>query len=74
MHIAYDQENDTAYVALAARVGDGAAVRQVTVAAPGGAAELNLDFDASGRLLGIEAIGARAALPAALLRDGDPRA
>ncbi|MGW4050694.1 DUF2283 domain-containing protein [Streptomyces sp. NPDC004779] len=71
MHIEYDRENDTAYVSLVAHIADGAAVRQVTVDAPGGAADLNLDFDASGRLLGIEVIGARAALPAELLGEGD---
>ncbi|MFI1950993.1 DUF2283 domain-containing protein [Streptomyces xinghaiensis] len=73
MHIEYDQENDTAYVSLVTRIADGAAVRQVTVEAPGGKADLNLDFDASGHLLGIEVIGARAALPAELLGRDEPR-
>ncbi|GGR39643.1 DUF2283 domain-containing protein [Streptomyces roseolus] len=67
MHIEYDQENDTAYVSLVAHIADGAAVQQVTVEVPGGAADLHLDFDASGRLLGVEVVGARAALPAELL-------
>lgn len=70
MHIEYDQENDTAYVSLVAHIADGAAVSQVPVEAPGGEADLTLDFDASGHLLGIEVIGARAALPAELL-NGD---
>ncbi|MBV7697075.1 DUF2283 domain-containing protein [Streptomyces sp. TRM70350] len=74
MHIEYDQENDTAYVCLVARIADGAAVRQVAVETPGGEADLTLDFDQSGRLLGIEVIGARAALPAELLSREAPRA
>ncbi|GAA2514402.1 DUF2283 domain-containing protein [Streptomyces gobitricini] len=67
MQITHDRENDTAYVSLAARVPDGAAVRQVTVAGPGGGTELTLDFDGAGRLLGIEVLGARAGLTAEVL-------
>ncbi|MEU3267282.1 MULTISPECIES: DUF2283 domain-containing protein [Streptomyces] len=72
MHVEYDHENDVAYVSLVAHIADGASVRQIIVETPGGNAELNLDFDAAGRLLGIEAVGARAALPAEVLRRAAP--
>lgn len=48
---------------------DAAAVRQVTVEGLAAEAELILDVDEAGRLLGFEVIGARAGLPAELL-DG----
>ncbi|MEI5033426.1 DUF2283 domain-containing protein [Streptomyces sp. S1A(2023)] len=68
MYIEYDRENDLAYVSLVEHIADGAAVRQVTVETPGGGADLNLDFDEAGRLLGIEVVGAQAGLPEELLR------
>ncbi|GAB2833760.1 hypothetical protein GCM10027073_72700 [Streptomyces chlorus] len=72
MHIAYDRDNDTAYVSLAARIPDGAAVRQVPVEGLAAEAEVVLDVDGAGRLLGFEVIGARAGLPAELLDGAAP--
>ncbi|CAL9556649.1 DUF2283 domain-containing protein [Streptomyces pilosus] len=69
MHIAYDRENDTAYVSLVARIPDGAAVRQVPVEGIAEDAEVVLDLDEGGRLLGIEVTGARRVLPAELLGE-----
>ncbi|MEF9903728.1 DUF2283 domain-containing protein [Streptomyces sp. P9-A2] len=69
MHLAYDRDDDTAYVSLVARIPDAAAVRQVTVEGLAAETELILDVDEAGRLLGFEVIGARAGLPAELL-DG----
>lgn len=74
MHFAYDPEHDTAYVRLTAHVPPGGAVRQVPVEGPWTDAEAFLDLDADGRLLGIEVIGARRALPADLLDAADPAA
>ncbi|AGK77226.1 Uncharacterized protein YuzE [Streptomyces sp. ScaeMP-e48] len=68
MHIEYDHDNDVAYVSLVAQIADGAAGRQFTLETPGGA-DLNLDFDEAGRLLGFEVIGARAGLPEEVLRQ-----
>ncbi|CAM5738964.1 DUF2283 domain-containing protein [Streptomyces microflavus] len=68
MHIEYDHDNDVAYVSLVAHIADGAAGRQFTLETPGGA-DLNLDFDEAGRLLGFEVIGARAGLPEEVLRQ-----
>ncbi|MGW0611011.1 DUF2283 domain-containing protein [Streptomyces sp. NPDC002788] len=73
MHIEYDRENDTAYVSLVERVGDGAAVRHIPVDGVGADAEVFLDVDASGRLLGIEVIGAGGALPAEVLERPSAR-
>ncbi|MFC9128878.1 DUF2283 domain-containing protein [Streptomyces sp. NPDC057099] len=72
MHIEYDRENDTAYVSLVAHIADGAAARQIPVAGIGADAEVFLDVDASGRLLGIEVIGAGDALPAEVLKQARP--
>ncbi|MET9389770.1 DUF2283 domain-containing protein [Streptomyces sp. NPDC006624] len=69
MHIEYDRENDTAYLSLTGGVADGAAVRQIPVDGVGTDAEVLLDVDAAGRLLGIEVIGAAGALPEELLKD-----
>ncbi|MEV1091394.1 DUF2283 domain-containing protein [Streptomyces microflavus] len=68
MHIEYDHDNDVAYVSLVAHIADGAVGRQFTLETPGGA-DLNLDFDEAGRLLGFEVIGARAGLPEEVLRQ-----
>ncbi|MFD3974640.1 DUF2283 domain-containing protein [Streptomyces cyaneofuscatus] len=73
MQVEHDHENDVAYVSLVSHIADAASVRQITVATPEGNAELHLDFDATGRLLGIEAVGARAALPAEVLRRAPGR-
>ncbi|WP_406353637.1 DUF2283 domain-containing protein [Streptomyces sp. NBC_01635] len=72
MHISYDRDGDTAYVSLVARIPDGAAVRQVTVEGLAAEAEVVLDVDEAGRLLGFEVIGARAGLPAELLDRAAP--
>ncbi|MFF7308764.1 DUF2283 domain-containing protein [Streptomyces sp. NPDC008137] len=69
MHIDHDRENDTAYVSLVAHIPDGAAVRQIPVTGIGADAQVLLDVDASGRLLGIEVIGAEGALPAEALEQ-----
>ncbi|MFF5958744.1 DUF2283 domain-containing protein [Streptomyces luteogriseus] len=69
MHVDYDRENDTAYVSLVAHIADGAAVRQIPVDGVGADAEVFLDVDASGRLLGIEVVGAGGALPVEVLEQ-----
>ena len=67
----YDPEADAAYVRLCLRgTENGAAMRQVVVENASPDCEIVLDFDASGRLLGMEIIGAAACLPLDLLTDG----
>lgn len=66
MHVTYDPSADAAYIALKHPVGPGEAVRQQNVLIKN--AEVVLDFDNDDRLLGIEIIGAGAALPAETLQ------
>ncbi|WP_063035807.1 DUF2283 domain-containing protein [Nocardia grenadensis] len=65
MHVTYDPDADAAYIALKQPIGAGEAVRQQNI--PIDNAEVVLDFDVDGRLLGIEIIGAGAVLPAQAL-------
>ena len=79
MRVSYDAVADAAYVELAGPVGDGEAATTIhSIATPGARGEVALDFDADGRLLGIEELGASAVLPpsglaAATRIDLEPR-
>ncbi|GAA0580389.1 hypothetical protein GCM10010172_76730 [Paractinoplanes ferrugineus] len=55
MELTYDEEANAAYLALE-DIADEAAVENVVVERPAG--DIVLDFDADGRLLGVEVIGA----------------
>jgi uncharacterized protein YuzE len=66
MRMTYDSYANAAYLALGDDVADGAAVENVVIERPG-QGDVVLDFDADGRLLGVELIGARELLrPAAV--------
>jgi uncharacterized protein YuzE len=76
--VTYDPAADAAYVELAGPLADGhattrprghAATTIHSIATPGDRGEVALDFDACGRLLGIEVLHASAVLPAAVLTD-----
>ncbi|MBF4621367.1 DUF2283 domain-containing protein [Clavibacter sp. VKM Ac-2542] len=70
MRVTYDPAADAAYVELAGPLGDGEAATTIhSIATPGDRGEVALDFDAGGRLLGIEVLRASAVLPAAVLAD-----
>jgi uncharacterized protein YuzE len=58
--VKFEAEADAAYIGLTS-ISPGEAVRQVTVEGVPNSADIILDFDSSGRLLGIEVLGARAA-------------
>ena len=60
MKLTYDDEANAAYLELEDMV-DGTAVENVVVERPG-RGDIVLDFDADGRLLGVEVIGATALL------------
>jgi uncharacterized protein YuzE len=70
MRVTYDATADAAYVSLVDTIGEGEAATQIhSITTPGDRGEVALDFDADGRLLGIEVLHASAVLPAAVLAD-----
>jgi uncharacterized protein YuzE len=72
MRVTYDASVDAAYVHLAGTVGDGEVASQIhSLLTPGDRGEVALDFDADGRLLGIEVLNASAVLPAAVLAGAE---
>lgn len=71
MKLTYDPEADAAYIYVADRIAAGA-VEQTYPCEPDGVnGSVNLDFDASGRLVGIEILGAKAILPAETLSKAE---
>jgi len=63
MRTTYDRKADAAYIQIAQEIRPGGVVRtyQCDPAEAGGM--INLDFDAEGRLLGVEVLGAANLLP-----------
>lgn len=60
MNITYDKEADAAYVHLVDELRDGEASTQVhSIMTPGLKGEIIIDFDAGGRILGVEILGAK---------------
>ncbi|MCO4273227.1 DUF2283 domain-containing protein [Pseudarthrobacter sp. HLT3-5] len=60
MKITYDKEADAAYVQLVDEVRDDEASTQVhSIETPGRKGEIIIDFDAEGRILGVEILGAK---------------
>jgi len=70
MRVTYSASADAAYIYVVEEIADGEA--RITVSPDGLAAVVILDFDAGGRLLGIEVLGASHRLPADLLRSAEP--
>ena len=66
MRMTYDSDADAAYLAIGDEVADGSAVENVVIERPG-RGDIVLDFDADGRLLGVEVIGATGLLRPATL-------
>jgi uncharacterized protein YuzE len=72
MRVTYDPVADAAYVELAGPIGDGESASTIhSIMTPGDGGEIALDFDADGRLLGIEVLHASAVLPAAVLAEAE---
>lgn len=68
LRVTHDDDVDAAYVHLASPRAPGTAVRTIPVALPDTIpASILLDFDAENRLIGVEVLGARNALPEELL-------
>ena len=71
MRMTFDSHVDAAYLAVEHHIRAGAAVENVVVERAG-RGDIVLDFDAEGRLLGVEIIGASALLSPAVLAAADP--
>jgi uncharacterized protein YuzE len=65
LRVTLDDDADAAYIYLVEEIAPGGATRTATLDYPG--AMINVDFDADGRALGIEILGAGAILPAHIL-------
>ncbi|WP_068800273.1 DUF2283 domain-containing protein [Pseudonocardia sp. HH130630-07] len=75
MLIRYEADVDVAYISLAGHIGPGGCdAPGITGLVPPGhdqIGEINLDFDRSGRLLGVEVVGAKRLLPAEALASAE---
>jgi uncharacterized protein YuzE len=68
MRVSYDPEADAAYVYLVDEIGAGGVDRTVPIDPSEVGGMINLDFDAGGRLLGLEILDASRLLPLGLLQ------
>ncbi len=72
MRASYDPEANAAYIYLADHIEPGGAKFTYPCDPAEVNGMINLDFDADGRLLGIEVLDARQKLPWALLKQAGP--
>jgi uncharacterized protein YuzE len=70
MRVTYDDEANAAYIELEDDVAEGSSVENVLVERPG-RGDIVLDFDAHGRSLGVEILGATELLHPAVLNATD---
>lgn len=73
MRIEYDAQVDAAYIYLVEQISAGAVAKTYPCDPLQVNGEINLDFDADGRLLGIEVLDASRFLPKQLLEDASVR-
>ena len=71
MKVTYDSSVDAAYIQLAREIAAGGVAKTHPCDPLEVGGEINLDFDAEGRLIGIEILDASKKLPAELLRNGN---
>ena len=71
MNITYDIAVDAAYIFLVPQITRGEVAKTHTCEPNEGGSQINLDFDAAGRLLGIEILDASSSLPAELLDSAE---
>ncbi len=74
MKVTYDPKSDAAYIYLATRIEPGGVKSTYACDPAETGAEINLDFDSDGRLIGIEVLGASRKLPADVIREAGLRA
>ncbi len=72
MKITYDPSTDAAYIYLVPKIETGGVNATYCCDPLEINGQINLDFDASGRLVGIEVLGASRKLPADLLKQAKP--
>jgi len=72
LKIKYDRSVDAAYIYLAKHIAPGGVARTCPCDPLEVDGEINLDFDAEGRLIGIEVLGASQKLLSDLLRQAEP--
>ena len=73
MRISYDRSADAAYIQLADEIGAGGVSFTYGCDPAEVDGMIHLDFDADGRLVGIEVLGASTKLPPELLSRADDR-
>ena len=71
MELEYDPEADAAYIRLAGHIGAGGVAKTYPCDPLEVDGMINLDFDAQGRLVGIEVLGASKKLPPEALTHTD---
>ncbi|HKW98807.1 MAG TPA: DUF2283 domain-containing protein [Bryobacteraceae bacterium] len=71
MNLKYDPEADAAYIYVDGHIADGQVSRTYPCDLAGVHGSVNLDFDDSSRLRGIEILGAKALLSAEALRKAE---
>jgi uncharacterized protein YuzE len=71
MIVRYDRSVDAAYIYLVPPASSPPVDRTVPVDTLEAGAEINLDFDGAGRLVGIEVLGASNHLPEAILNEAE---
>ena len=71
MRITYDSSVDAAYIYLVPEIEAGAVKQTYPCDREEVDAEINLDFDSTGHLIGIEVLGASKKLPAAALHQAE---
>jgi uncharacterized protein YuzE len=69
MKLSYDSSVDAAYIQIAEEIGAGGVAMTYPCDPLEVRGEINLDFDAEGRLIGIEVLDASKKLPPELLRS-----
>jgi uncharacterized protein YuzE len=72
MRIEYDAKVDAAYIYLVEEIGAGSVAMTYPCDPLQVNGEINLDFDAGGRLLGVEVLDASRFLPKSLLENALP--
>lgn len=71
LRVTYDVEADAAYIYLSDEIGMGGVADSVPLDPAANRGMINLDFDAEGRLVGIEVLAASKRMPLGLLKDMD---